>query len=181
MSLISFTQISDGSTAAATQVNTPLSTIYNDYNGNITDANIASGAAIAQTKIALKLAGALTANVATSESTTSATFTDLATPGPAVTVTIGSSGMALVIVSADLVNNTASDYAAMGFAVSGASTVAAASGNALYNRNASNLQASYAILVTGLTAGSNTFTAKYERVVGGTATFANRVITVIPL
>lgn len=52
MSLISFSQISDGSTASASQVNTPLSTIYNDYNGNITDANIASGANIAASKLA---------------------------------------------------------------------------------------------------------------------------------
>jgi hypothetical protein len=51
MSLISFSTISDGTTATASQVNTPLSTIYNDYNGNITNANIASNAAIAGSKI----------------------------------------------------------------------------------------------------------------------------------
>lgn len=53
MSLISFTALQDGVTginAAAT--NTPLSTIYNDYNGNITDANISSSAAISFSKIA---------------------------------------------------------------------------------------------------------------------------------
>lgn len=53
MSLISFTAITDGSTATASSVNTPLSTIYNDYNGNITDANVASNAAIAGSKIAV--------------------------------------------------------------------------------------------------------------------------------
>lgn len=52
MSLISFTSISDGSTAKASQVNTPLSTIYDDYNGNITDANISASAAIALSKLA---------------------------------------------------------------------------------------------------------------------------------
>lgn len=51
MSLVSFTPVVDGATATASSVNTPLSTIYNDYNGNITDANIASGAAIAFSKI----------------------------------------------------------------------------------------------------------------------------------
>jgi len=51
MSLISFTPVSDGTTAAAAGVNTPLSTIFNDYNGNITDANVAAGAAIAGSKI----------------------------------------------------------------------------------------------------------------------------------
>lgn len=39
-----------GVNAAAT--NTPLNTIFNDYNGNITDANVASNAAIAFSKIA---------------------------------------------------------------------------------------------------------------------------------
>lgn len=54
MSLISFTPIADGVTAVnAAATNTPLSTIYNDYNGNITDANIAANAAIAGSKINL--------------------------------------------------------------------------------------------------------------------------------
>lgn len=53
MSLISFTPIQDGSTGVnAAATNNPLNTIYNDYNGNITDANIASNAAIAGSKIA---------------------------------------------------------------------------------------------------------------------------------
>jgi len=54
LSLISFTPLSDGVTAVnAAATNTPLSTIYNDYNGNITDANIASNAAIAGSKVNL--------------------------------------------------------------------------------------------------------------------------------
>lgn len=53
MSLISFSQLQDGVTGVnAAATNTPLNTIYNDYNGNITDANIASNAAIASTKLA---------------------------------------------------------------------------------------------------------------------------------
>lgn len=61
MSLISYSTITDGTTASASQVNTPLTTIYNDYNGNITDANIASAAAIAFSKISGGSAAALTA------------------------------------------------------------------------------------------------------------------------
>ena len=54
MSLISFTPLADGVTAVnASATNTPLSTIYNDYNGNITDANIAVSASIAGSKIKL--------------------------------------------------------------------------------------------------------------------------------
>lgn len=52
VSLVSFTPIQDGVTGVnAAATNTPLSTIYNDYNGNITDANISSSAAIAGSKI----------------------------------------------------------------------------------------------------------------------------------
>lgn len=52
MSLISFTPLSDGVTGVnAAATNTPLSTIYNDYNGNITNANIAASAAIAGSKL----------------------------------------------------------------------------------------------------------------------------------
>lgn len=54
MSLISFTPLQDGVTGVnAAATNNPLNTIYDDYNGNITDANIASNAAIATSKLAL--------------------------------------------------------------------------------------------------------------------------------
>lgn len=52
MSTVNFTPISDGSTADAADVNTPLQTIYDEFNGNIDNANIASGAAISGSKIA---------------------------------------------------------------------------------------------------------------------------------
>lgn len=51
MGLISFTTLVQGATANASDVNTPLTTIYNEFNGNIADANVASGAAIAFSKI----------------------------------------------------------------------------------------------------------------------------------
>lgn len=52
MSLISFTPIQDGVTGVnAAATNNPLNTIYNDYNGNITDANIAANAGIAGSKV----------------------------------------------------------------------------------------------------------------------------------
>jgi len=43
---------SAGTTASASEVNDNFDTIYNDYNGNITNANIAAAAAIADTKLA---------------------------------------------------------------------------------------------------------------------------------
>lgn len=61
MSLVSFTPVTDGSTATAAGVNTPLSTIYNDYNGNITNANLSASAAIDFSKISGGSATALAA------------------------------------------------------------------------------------------------------------------------
>lgn len=128
------------------------------------------------------LAGTASANILTVETTTSTTYTDLATVGPAVTLTTGAN--ALVIVTASLSNSgsAVSNFNLMGYAVSGASTVAATDNTALSatsNPANSETQMSMATVV-GLTAGSNTFTAKYK-VGAGTGSFSRRVITVIPL
>jgi hypothetical protein len=40
MALINFTNIQDGTTAQASQVNNPLNTIYQEFNGNIDASNI---------------------------------------------------------------------------------------------------------------------------------------------
>jgi len=124
-----------------------------------------------------------TATVATSESTTSTSFTDLTTAGPAVTVTTGTK--ALVIVCSEMYQGTSDRGLYMGFAVSGATTIAANAAQAagIYN-GASDLTAikfSAAFVVT-LTAGSNTFTAKYaRRGASGTAVFNDRNIFVMNL
>ena len=44
MGLINYSSIEDGTTIDAADVNTPLTTIYNDYNGNIDSNNLADGA-----------------------------------------------------------------------------------------------------------------------------------------
>jgi hypothetical protein len=131
--------------------------------------------------------------VATSQGTTSTSYTDLATKGPEVTVPIPSSGNALVTVTAQAAVNSEGQSAAMGFAVSGMSTVIASDNKAFIvpfysfgNPANPNLkaQASATYLVTGLVMGSNTFTAKYRVTVGkkgGEATWQNRSIIVIPL
>ena len=125
-----------------------------------------------------------TATVATSQTTTSSSFTDLATAGPAVTLTTGTK--VLVIVTAGSISNdTSSRGAFMGFAITGATTTAASTTSCVSFVNSgldsgAKLQASGVYRVT-CTAGSNTFTAKYQQSDGGTATFANRSITVIDL
>jgi hypothetical protein len=117
--------------------------------------------------------------VSTLESTTSTTYTNLATSGPAVTVTTGT--QALVIYSGEFQHDTANGAAYMSYAVSGATTIAA-SDTVSINLDGivgtKNNSRQDAHLVT-LTAGSNTFTAKY-RAGSSTSNFQKRRITVIP-
>lgn len=147
----------------------------------VTTAKINDGA-ITSSKLGLSPE---TAEVTTTQTTTSTSYTDLATSGPAATVTIGSNGLAWVHLSATITNNTTNGFSYMGFAVSGASTVAAADAFALEEQFGSAnvlLKVGISFLVTGLTAGSNTFTAKYKSGNGShTANFRARKITVIPL
>jgi hypothetical protein len=122
------------------------------------------------------------ATVTTLQTTTSDTYTDLATVGPAVTVTTGTK--ALVIVSAQMRNDTTNRVCYMSYEVSGATSVSASDQVCLLFKNESSsgsqdLRASAASVVT-LTAGSNTFTAKYK-VNANTGTFINREIFVINL
>ena len=122
--------------------------------------------------------------VATSQATTSATYVDLTTAGPSATVTIRSTGTAIVILTAQAMTANSGVEAYMGFAVSGATTVAASDAQALVSatRNTGDTPKQSAVFwVTGLTAGSNTFTAKYRSGTAGTnATFVDRNIIVIP-
>jgi hypothetical protein len=119
--------------------------------------------------------------VATQESTTSATYVGLTTP-LAVTVTTGTK--ALVIVSGAFQNGSAATAGFMSYAISGATTVAASDnwGIATYLGTATNFQdrKSAARLVTGLTAGSNTFTTQY-RTGTGTINYSMRDISVIDM
>jgi hypothetical protein len=118
--------------------------------------------------------------VATSQTTTSTSYTDLATV-QSVTITTGTK--ALVLLTSNLANSSASSGTRMAFAVSGASTIAAsdeyginwAAGNA-----GDTVKYGGSFYVTGLTAGSNVFTAKFK-VSAGTGTFNSRFITVIDM
>lgn len=123
--------------------------------------------------------------VATSQTTTSTSYTDLATAGPAVTVTIGATGKALVSMHGAIANATSALASYFGFAVSGASTVAASDTTAIGFTSPSSgagIRAGTVLLVTGLAAGSTTFTAKYRMDPGvGPATFVDRRLSATPL
>ena len=121
------------------------------------------------------------ATVATNESSASTSYVDIATTGPSVTLTTGT--RALVIVTAQMHNGTADTECRAGFAVSGASTVAASDTTALRTTSATTFDAYRASCIThqtGLTAGSNTFKMQYC-VSAGTGQFQNRHIVVIGL
>lgn len=126
----------------------------------------------------------VTAAVDTLQSTsTTGSYVDLATPGPSVTATIGAAGKALVTITAFLSRSTAGQ-ASMCYQVSGATSVAPTTARAVtmntHNSLGFDLQASASFLVTGLNPGDHTFTAKYFNVPSGSASFADRVISVVP-
>lgn len=128
--------------------------------------------------------GATGAAVATAETTSSASYVDLTTTTDTVTVTIGDSGIAIVLIQAQHANTGGwLSYNLTSFAISGATTRAADDTTCIQAAGHSSgvqVQVGNAYVVTGLTAGSTTFKMKYK-VISGTGTFANRRIAVIPL
>lgn len=158
--------------------------------GVVQTANSVLGAAITNSSVTsskLNL-GLQTSNNVTSATTTSGTYVTQLSDSVtnAVTVTIGTNGLALVIVSffGFVTGNTADLYAS--FVASGTNTVAVSDNNAVvYGVGPSgggsgvNAGTSKITTLTGLTPGSTTFTLQY-RATGGTLTASQRSITVIP-
>jgi hypothetical protein len=124
--------------------------------------------------------------ISASETRASSTYGDLATVGPTVTVTTGTK--ALVVQGGRIGDNTAAvgnPSNKMSWAVSGASTIVAtddwAAGIvAVGNGNGPVIYTSRWYLASGLTAGSNTFQAKYA-CSSGTSSFQYRSLHVLPL
>ena len=118
--------------------------------------------------------------VLTSQTTTSASYTDLATVGPTVTVNTGP--RALVLFACALDNTLTNGASAASVAVSGATTIAASDDWRLL-RDGTNSGNIWRIGVTHLfdtlNTGSNTFTMKY-RATGGTGTFLQREMIILP-
>ncbi|MEV0902886.1 hypothetical protein [Actinoplanes sp. NPDC049802] len=139
------------------------------------------------------------ASVSTSETTSSVSFTDLATAGPEVQIAVGASGRVLVTLSAAMEYQADRGFgvnsagAQMSFTMAGANTLSAGIARALRSRIGyataqtptfdtdlrGVLDASKTVLLSGLTPGATTFTARYA-IDGFTAlaTFANRSLTV---
>lgn len=136
-----------------------------------------------------EFAGLLTAfgqrnTVSTDQSTTSTSYTDLATTGPAVTLTsVGT--RALILLSFRGYDGTSTaNIGAMSFAVSGATTVSAVDANALMTNGATAASGggtgvNYGMILSiDITAGSNTYTCKYKSPAASAAHFADRKLFV---
>jgi hypothetical protein len=124
--------------------------------------------------------GDLIAGVATSESTTSATYTDLATVGPVITLPLA--GDYKIATTATVVNSSAGSGGAVSFSVSGAAANTATDADSIRITTVSVtvLQASsVSVSKTGLTAAA--VTMRYRLTVSGTATFTSRVLTAVPI
>jgi hypothetical protein len=114
------------------------------------------------------------------DTTTSTALGDLAASvGPAVTVTSGA--RAVLFMNSTVQNTNVGVASSVGYAVSGATTIAASQIYISLLTAAANQQATMTgvRMETALTPGANTFTMKY--VVGaGTGTFSRRYLTVMP-
>lgn len=126
---------------------------------------------------ARQLVGAV---VATSQTTTTTSYTNLATVGP--TVTCATSNRAVVFFASEISNSGTAGASSVSVDVTGATTIGASNawravqdGVAASNVN----RVGVAHLFTSLNAGNNTFTMKYLAG-SGTATFGNREIIVLP-
>jgi len=120
------------------------------------------------------------AYIATAQTTTSLTYVDLTTVGPACVLVLASARRVLIFLKAILFQTSTANRVFMSVAASGA-TVAAAGDAAAVIHNGSGQAESYAgIVYLDCLAGTTTFTAKY-RVAGTTGSFQDRFMVVIPV
>lgn len=177
----------------ATANSTLTAAQYNTYcrdNFLMMEPALATGTIYAQATMCLFMTDTAAANsvierpvghyhVERSQTTTSTTYTDLATFGPSVQLTTGPA--ALVWFSAQMSNSTANAQVSVSVEVSGATTIAAGAneyelvsdGHTAANDNKKMMFKHF----TTLTSGSNVFTMKYK-VGSGTGTFHNRQLAV---
>lgn len=152
-------------TGGSTAVPTGITTVYN------------GSAWVCTTPVS-----AYTSNAGTYTGSTAFTATLGGTPGTNPSVTLATGTTALVSISALTANNTAAGGAIISVAVSGATTLAASLDYAAnYDNTSANyfLTIGHTFVITGLTAGTNTFTLNYSNNNATfTATYQRRRITV---
>lgn len=187
-----------GSSIDTTTKNLNPSTTLGDIEYRSSTANTNSRLAIGTTGQVLTVSGGVPAwatvsssptsagaTVAARQGTSSTSYTDLTTSGPEVTLTTGTKVLVIVTSAFDNDNN-AGQPGVMDFAISGATTrsaslTTAAKGPGVGLTETNALRYSTAIYLTGITAGSNTFTAKYRSWNGGTVYWKDREIFVMDM
>lgn len=126
-----------------------------------------------------------TSQVSATQTRSATGYGDLATAGPSVTVTTGT--QALVGFSCFIFNSSSADLSNVSFAVSGATTISPGDDGIMHMEILGSQSERVGVIeyVTGLTAGSNTFTLKYSVGSGfapvGTGSYGERHIWVIGL
>jgi hypothetical protein len=169
----------DGAALTAAQLNTHLRD--NLMETATAKANGTAGWFVATGRNQITQRTIASSRVGTAESTSAQDWTDLATPGPAVTLETGT--RALVLTKYNCQDDTNGVTVRMGVALSGATErdPLTASELRLDGVTAGNsLAFSGADLITTLTPGTNTFTCKYK-VGSGTGTFRHRNLIVIAM
>jgi len=170
-----------GDIITATADNTPARLAVGT-NGQVLTADSTAATGLKWASAASSSPTNAAAYVAANESTTSTSFTALATAGPAVTLTTGTK--AFLILSSRMEGGSTSTRGYMSYAVSGATTTAANEGRAQELKVSADQfidQKSFGILITGLTAGSNTFTAQYKSQTGSIVYYTERRLAVIDM
>lgn len=117
-----------------------------------------------------------------STNTANTSYEALDTP-TSLSITIGATGKALVIIAATLTNSIANGRSLLAYAKSGANTSSSADGKALAYQaygNGSTHASGITIGEEGLTPGSTTYTLQ-QKVSAGTGSFSDITFTVVPL
>jgi hypothetical protein len=125
---------------------------------------------------------AATADVATNQTTTSTSYADLTTPGPAVSLVLASGQKAFITIGSRINHSAGGGASAVAsFAVSGAATIAAADVDGYENTTTGGITMSRSTLFTAAATGTFTFTMKYKVTTSGTGSYLNRRISAVAL
>lgn len=123
--------------------------------------------------------GIRAATVQAQQGTASQAWTNLATIGPRVNVTIGTSGRCVALPSCQML--TGDRGGKMGVEVTGATTIdPQQSGFVMLDAAGAGINAAHAILLTGLNPGVHTLTAKYAALSPSEVSFSDRNLIAIP-
>jgi hypothetical protein len=123
-------------------------------------------------------ADAVTADVATSQTTTSLGYTDLSTVGPTAAIAMVNGQQAEVTITARLYGSAGLVGPVASFSTSGAASVAATDMNGVENDGTTGMTCTRSTWVSATSTATLTATMKYKVTNAGTGTFLERRISV---